>query len=81
MLLAAVKDLEVAVLNNPLTGLRSYSKKAIFKKVEDVIEESGYRDQRLIFNEIKNKYFDGDMPETHKNAYLYVINKKLRELK
>jgi len=68
-------------VNNPLTGLRSYSKRSIFKKVAEVMESSGYRDQRLIFNEIKNKYFAGDMPETHKNAYLYVINKKLKEIK
>jgi len=67
--------------NNPLSWLPSYTKRGIFKKVGDTIESSGYRDERLIFNEIKNKYFAGDIPATHKNAYLYVINKKLRELK
>ena len=65
----------------PLRGMRGYQKKRIFNQVRETIAESGYRDLRLIFAEIKRVHFKDEMTERFKNAYCYVINKQLKELK
>ena len=64
-----------------LRGMRGYQKKKIFRIVRDSYHSSGIRDKRLLFGYIRDNHFDGDIPDTHKNNYLFAISKVIKDNK